>query len=31
MANLGPSEELLRDAQAGTIGWGEFSRRFIAQ
>jgi uncharacterized protein YeaO (DUF488 family) len=28
MANLGPSEKLLRDAQADTIGWGEFSRRY---
>jgi uncharacterized protein YeaO (DUF488 family) len=27
MANLGPSEKLLRDAQAGKISWGEFSRR----
>ena len=28
MANLGPSEKLLKAAQAGTIGWGEFSRRY---
>ncbi|MGD0207504.1 MAG: DUF488 family protein [Verrucomicrobiota bacterium] len=28
MANLGPSEKLLKDAQAGKIGWGEFSRRY---
>lgn len=28
MANLGPSEKLLRDAQADKIGWGEFSRRY---
>ena len=28
MPNLGPSEELLRDAQAGRIGWGEFGRRY---
>jgi uncharacterized protein YeaO (DUF488 family) len=26
MANLGPSENLLREAQAGKIGWGEFRR-----
>jgi uncharacterized protein YeaO (DUF488 family) len=25
MANLGPSEKLLRDGQAGKISWGEFS------
>lgn len=28
MANLGPSERLLADARAGTITWGEFSRRY---
>ena len=28
MANLGPSEKLLRDAQSGEIGWGEFSRKY---
>jgi uncharacterized protein YeaO (DUF488 family) len=28
MANLGPSESLLRDGQAGKISWGEFSRRY---
>ena len=28
MANLGPSEKLLRDFQSGLIGWGEFSRRY---
>ena len=28
MANLGPSEKLLRDAQLGNIGWREFSRRY---
>jgi uncharacterized protein YeaO (DUF488 family) len=28
MANLGPSEKLLRDAQADKIGWGEFSRGY---
>ena len=27
-ANLGPRAELLRDAQAGKIGWGEFGRRY---
>ncbi len=28
LANLGPSEKLLRDAQAGKIGWGEFTNRY---
>ena len=28
MANLGPSEELLREVQGGRIGWSEFSRRY---
>lgn len=28
MANLGPSEKLLRDVQAGKIGWGEIGRRY---
>jgi uncharacterized protein YeaO (DUF488 family) len=28
MANLGPSERLLRDFQSGSIHWGEFSRRY---
>ena len=28
MANLGPSEKLLRDFQSGLIGWGEFNRRY---
>jgi uncharacterized protein YeaO (DUF488 family) len=28
MANLGPSEKLLRDVLAAKIGWGEFSRRY---
>jgi uncharacterized protein YeaO (DUF488 family) len=28
MANLGPSEELLRQFQAGRIAWPEFSRRY---
>ena len=28
MANLGPSEKLLREVLAGRIGWGEFSRRY---
>lgn len=28
MANLGPSEKLLRDFQSGGIGWREFSRRY---
>ena len=28
MANLGPSEKLLRNGQAKRISWGEFSRRY---
>lgn len=28
MANLGPSEKLLRDFQSGRIGWRAFSRRY---
>jgi uncharacterized protein YeaO (DUF488 family) len=28
MANLGPSEILLKDVLAGKIKWGEFSRRY---
>jgi len=28
MANLGPSERLLRDAQRGKISWGQFSRLY---
>src|SRR5262245_6387709 len=28
MANLGPSETLLRDVLAGRIGWDEFGRRY---
>jgi uncharacterized protein YeaO (DUF488 family) len=28
MANLGPSEMLLKDVLIGKIGWGEFSRRY---
>src|SRR5262245_23362573 len=28
MANLGPSEKLLRAFQSGLVGWGEFSRRY---
>ncbi len=28
MANLGPSEKLLRNAQSGAISWGEFGRRY---
>lgn len=28
MANLGPSEALLRDFRAGKITWAEFSRRY---
>ena len=31
MANLGPSEELLRHFQSGTIGWGEFGRRYVKE
>lgn len=28
MANLGPSERLLRQGQSGAISWGEFTRRY---
>ena len=28
MANLGPSEKLLKDFLSGAVGWGEFSRRY---
>jgi uncharacterized protein YeaO (DUF488 family) len=28
MANLGPSEKLLREFQSGSIRWGEFSQRY---
>ena len=28
MANLGPSEELLRQFQSGKVTWNEFSRRY---
>jgi uncharacterized protein YeaO (DUF488 family) len=31
MANLGPSEMLLRQAQTGDIGWGEFRRRYAKE
>lgn len=31
MANLGPSERLLRDAQSDEIGWAEFSRRYKSE
>jgi uncharacterized protein YeaO (DUF488 family) len=31
MPNLAPSESLLRSAQDGLIGWGEFSRRYIKE
>jgi uncharacterized protein YeaO (DUF488 family) len=31
MANLGPSEKLLREIQAGRISWGEFRRRYRAE
>jgi uncharacterized protein YeaO (DUF488 family) len=31
MANLGPSEKLLRDVQAGSISWAEFQRRYRAE
>jgi len=31
MANLGPSEALLRAFQAGQIGWGDFRRRYRAE
>jgi uncharacterized protein YeaO (DUF488 family) len=28
MANISPSERLLKDGQSGRITWGEFSRRY---
>ena len=28
MANLGPSEKLLRDVQRGSVSWPEFRRRY---
>lgn len=31
MANLGPSEKLLRDAQAGKFNWSEFRRRYTKE
>lgn len=31
MANLGPSEKLLKSALAGKIPWREFSRRYRAE
>jgi uncharacterized protein YeaO (DUF488 family) len=31
MANLGPSEKLLREIQAETISWTEFRRRYRAE
>src|SRR5436309_4752352 len=31
MANLGPSEKLLREFQSGAIGWGAFSRRYLKE
>jgi uncharacterized protein YeaO (DUF488 family) len=31
MANLGPSEKLLREIQAGKISWTEFRRRYRAE
>lgn len=31
MANLGPSEALLRDVQSGKITWLEFKRRYKAE
>jgi len=31
MANLGPSERLLREVQAGKISWTDFGRRFRAE
>lgn len=31
MANLGPSEELLRAFQAGKVEWAEFARRYKAE
>ena len=31
MANLGPSEKLLREFQSSSIGWGEFGRRYLKE
>jgi uncharacterized protein YeaO (DUF488 family) len=31
MANLGPSEKLLREGQAGRIRWNEFSQRYTKE
>ena len=31
MANLGPSERLLRQFQSGAVTWAEFSRRYRAE
>jgi uncharacterized protein YeaO (DUF488 family) len=31
MANLGPSEKLLREIQAGKLAWTEFRRRYRAE
>ena len=31
MANLGPSEKLLREFQSSSIGWAEFSRRYVKE
>ena len=31
MANLGPSERLLREFQSRSIGWGEFGRRYLKE
>ncbi len=31
MANLGPSEQLLRQVQSGKITWADFSRRYRAE
>ena len=31
MANLGPSEQLLRQIQSGKITWADFSRRYRAE
>lgn len=31
MANLGPSEQLLRARQVGMISWGEFCRRYCRE
>src|SRR5688572_24738807 len=31
MANLGPSEKLLRKFQSGSISWAEFGRRYLKE